>query len=1057
MAEDFQKNILFTAESKLSTVKGDLLELNQTLEEQLTKQKLLELQGKRNTQAYIEIASQVRITKQEIRNSNKELDNAVRALNSQANSLQQNRALSATLTAELIKLSQTDGATAASTIKLRDALASVNQTIKEQSKAIGDTRPNVGGYFNDIMSAMSQFTGGIPGMQQFGAATQAATKIVGFLPSAFSKASSSISNFLGNPGRNVIQGFGKMEQSAAQATSAVEKTATGLETVAPAAVEAETGMAALGTGTAEAAGGLGAVTAGSVATGGAIAALVGIIAGAAYWFSTLGSIGEKAGQVFNGVKASALAFFNDLQKGDMKNLANDMKLAYNNGVELKKGMQELDRTKEQSDITVAYYDEEINKNMQALRYKKITLEEAKKIDKETEKLESDRVGLKQKNLRTEFELSVESAVNGKKLRQQQLNQIKETLYSGNLAQIQQLELHDKINKGAAKELHDIELQIIAAREEGETSMQKTINRQAIIEQRFGKAAAKFDEAQTKELAQANANIREAEQTRMQSIARQAEFTMSTYGKELAATDAHYKDLIYRQLQFVAKQQSLAKLAKSPDAKAKFLQARDKGLKAINQIESEWETNLQKVIADNTEKVHEMFLRSADELQQATIENIKDAEQKQIATIQLQEQIRIEAFKQEKSDREREIQELKNQAATASADEKNSLLQRANELLQIQKNANAIMVQEAQKASDDIKKVQEKAARDNEIVQDKIKLLQVTKTGSNNPFDEKKLEAEKQLLADEAAAEISQQGLTEAQSLLIYQEYLNKKKQLDDQYAKNKRSFEINFAAQMADDAFNILQQSLQRSNQANEVNMERQKNHELQNQSLTETQKYQINEKYRVLEGQEKVKEFNQEKELNIAKALMAGAKAVVEDLGDPWKIPFDIATTAAEVAVIASQKAPAYAKGGLHYTSDGRGGVLPGYSKTDNTNAFLRSGEGIVVSEAMQVPWARKIVSDINQMHGGRPFDGAVRVNSWFTPGFASGGVFKNYAPVSDSGLRPQLPGLGNARLHPDDVNMIINGFATAINNMPAPITDVKDINYQQARNSNVYDRATY
>lgn len=91
----------------------------------------------------------------------------------------------------------------------------------------------------------------------------------------------------------------------------------------------------------------------------------------------------------------------------------------------------------------------------------------------------------------------------------------------------------------------------------------------------------------------------------------------------------------------------------------------------------------------------------------------------------------------------------------------------------------------------------------------------------------------------------------------------------------------------------------------------------------------------------------------------------------------------AIQVATILAQTVSGFAKGGVFYESDGRGGLLPGYSKHDNINAHLRSGEGIVVSEAMQNPKARAVVSAINVAYGGRSFGGDMGNR------FAEGGVF--------------------------------------------------------------------
>ena len=150
-----------------------------------------------------------------------------------------------------------------------------------------------------------------------------------------------------------------------------------------------------------------------------------------------------------------------------------------------------------------------------------------------------------------------------------------------------------------------------------------------------------------------------------------------------------------------------------------------------------------------------------------------------------------------------------------------------------------------------------------------------------------------------------------------------------------------------------------------------------------------IEQKYQQKENQVKLKAFKDEQKASIAQAVVNGAIAVTKAeaqtgvLGE-LVIPAIIAQTAIQVATIASQKPPQYAKGGLHYASDGKGTLLPGYSRTDNTNAYLRSGEAVVVSEAMRDPWARNLVSAINVAYGGRNF---AATNP--TRGYAIGGIF--------------------------------------------------------------------
>ncbi|AYL96415.1 hypothetical protein [Mucilaginibacter celer] len=151
--------------------------------------------------------------------------------------------------------------------------------------------------------------------------------------------------------------------------------------------------------------------------------------------------------------------------------------------------------------------------------------------------------------------------------------------------------------------------------------------------------------------------------------------------------------------------------------------------------------------------------------------------------------------------------------------------------------------------------------------------------------------------------------------------------------------------------------------------------------------------------------------------------------------VPKAIAETAIVAAVGASSLAsiikqkPGFASGG-QYISDGRGALLPGYSRSDNTNAYLRSGEAIIVSEAMRNPWARNLVSAINVAHGGRDF-------SIPNPGrgYAIGGIFTDGGNANRYYNQPV-----------NDVKDLANTLAyQMINNFPPVYVDVKDINTQQ------------
>jgi len=253
------------------------------------------------------------------------------------------------------------------------------------------------------------------------------------------------------------------------------------------------------------------------------------------------------------------------------------------------------------------------------------------------------------------------------------------------------------------------------------------------------------------------------------------------------------------------------------------------------------------------------------------------------------------------------------------------------------------------------------------------------------------------------------------------------KQVED-YAKQS-------AGKIAENALSTLTKSIGQQTQAKIAALEKDKANELSNSSLTSAQKLAIQQKYKQQEAQIKAKAFKEEQEASIAQAIINGALAITKGTAQTGilatlYVPTIIAETAAQVAKIAAQKPPAYATGGLHYTSDGRGGVLPGYSKTDNTNAFLRSGEGVVVSEAMQVPWARNLVSAINVGFGGRDFSITAP-----TRGYAVGGIFTDGGDANRYYNQP---------VH-DQKNLANSIAYQMINNFPPVYVDVKDINNQQ------------
>ncbi|MDB5030534.1 hypothetical protein [Mucilaginibacter sp.] len=299
----------------------------------------------------------------------------------------------------------------------------------------------------------------------------------------------------------------------------------------------------------------------------------------------------------------------------------------------------------------------------------------------------------------------------------------------------------------------------------------------------------------------------------------------------------------------------------------------------------------------------------------------------------------------------------------------------------------------------------------------------------------KLAAEQQLITDKYNFEIQKAAESGKDTAEIRERYQQEITTATKKHEQQRKDFELQTTQQVSNAAFSILQNSIKSKSGSQVKQLETQKQAELSNSSLTASQKQAIEDKYKKKEAEVKVKAFKDEQKASILQAVINGALAITKTTAQTgafaaFVIPGIIAETAIQVATIAAQKPPQYAKGGLHYQSDGKGALLSGYSRTDNTNAYLRSGEAVVVSEAMRNPWARNLVSAINVAHGGRDF-------SITNPGrgYAIGGIFTDGGNSNRYYNQPM-----------NDQKDLANTIAyQMINNFPPVYVDVKDINSQQ------------
>ncbi len=253
-----------------------------------------------------------------------------------------------------------------------------------------------------------------------------------------------------------------------------------------------------------------------------------------------------------------------------------------------------------------------------------------------------------------------------------------------------------------------------------------------------------------------------------------------------------------------------------------------------------------------------------------------------------------------------------------------------------------------------------------------------------------------------------------------------------------RTSAIDSAQKTADSVFTIVTKGIEQQSDAKVRGLEADRKAIDKNTGLAAADKTRLENDIYKKEDAIKLKAFKDGQKAGIAQAIINGAVAVTKSEADLGPIAGTlalgaiVAQTAAQVATIERQQPPAkqaMAKGGF-FRSDGKGVILPGYSRTDDTNAFLRSGEAVVVSEAMRDPWARNLVSAINSAYGGRSFS----VPN-LSRGYAVGGIFTDGGNANRYYNQPVN----------DQKNLANTVAYQMINNFPPVYVDVKDINNQQ------------
>jgi hypothetical protein len=186
-----------------------------------------------------------------------------------------------------------------------------------------------------------------------------------------------------------------------------------------------------------------------------------------------------------------------------------------------------------------------------------------------------------------------------------------------------------------------------------------------------------------------------------------------------------------------------------------------------------------------------------------------------------------------------------------------------------------------------------------------------------------------------------------------------------QIAKAKLELQlfVQYAQQASDTIFQVVANQLQAELQAQQQKLTRQRELELQNKNLTEQQKEAITRRYADQEAKLKRRAYEQDKQSKIAQAAINGALAITNILatrpksdfgiGDAIMIATAVASTAAQIAVIASTPVPQFARGGKNIPAGMKlvGEQGPELIWTPGGETVIPHGDTAKILEAWSIP----------------------------------------------------------------------------------------------------------
>jgi hypothetical protein len=852
---------------------------------------------------------------------------------------------------------------------------------------------------------------------------------------------------LGSKLGSLIPGFN-------EASEALKIAAQGFNAVKVGSKGAAEGMGEAATGAEAAGGGVEGLGAGLGALASGLAIVAVLIIAIAKHFADLTPNADALGQRFAYLKGLLRALAEDNMDQTFGDWASSMHKVAQEAANIKEAMQDLNRSQAQDLVDDAKADAQIADLMLKMRNRRNTPEQERAYFNEIQKISVDKYKGNKELADKEYELAVRTATNSNRFTQQEIDNLRRL----GVAYAIQLDKQKGLVNGAddIKAIVDAQQKQIATEREMETVRDRAQNR---LDASDLKAEAAAEKAKN-DLIEAKRAGEEIENERRNAIAKMLQDEMEGFARELSMNDEQYRQKLFKLQDFIKKQEQLRNKTKSPEAKAQFT----KNIASANALrgtdKDEHAANQEKLVTDYFKKQADLVQKGQDELTQLQIANIRDVQSREIAALDQQHEVERQAYTKQQNLLSEDIAKVRKSIKTAQGSEKTALQDHLNQLLDLQGiNQDKSLALDAKYEHDKAKLNKDYADRETQtlIEANLIRLKLKSEDNPNNSNDKKNLlAAEKDEALNEYNVAVSQEGVTNAQKVLLHQEYLAKIHALDLAYNQDRARNILQWERTIQDGATSIIKNAISSNAQYAEASLNRQRTFELNNQALTKTQQAQVEERFRIKQGQEKVKEFRANQKLAIAQALINGALAMTKttaNVGFPLAFAFDplvAAQTAIEIAAIAAQKPPAYAIGGIH---SGDGLVKgPGTGTSDSVNAKLSNGEAVI--NAKSTSMFAPLLSAINQAGGGVSFDLNSAKPQWLVPHFASGGV---YTPSYENNIRPISPMQGPQRMHPDDISQLGDIMMNAVYNMPNPVVDVREINHAQGVRANTLARVEH